>query len=303
MSLDGFAPVVKEAAQPLLHTPAPSSVVLLSDLHLDFHSPAKTARLASLLDKDFAQAAAVLLVGDLADNLHQPETRAALQKTAKPFFAALSRLQQKGVPIHYIPGNHDGHFRENPLDWPALCAHSHGGETPVHLSFLGRSLRLSHGDEYDPIMQSGAGEEIAQAAFSDNLKPLLEGFYAFERRLFRFLGGAPARVIFPVAQRTSEHFEWLGRLTETPLPNPMFFMWRWELAARQHIHRENVDAVVMGHNHAPTVVDCGEGLYINTGDWLQHAVITWLDDRGAFQQDLSRPACFKSMPWPGPKAT
>ncbi len=285
------------ADEALCRQPNDGAVLLLSDLHIDQMEDAKLARLTSLLEKDFRHASAILVVGDLADDVGQDTVRRHLEQHAKGFFKALAAHRERGTDLLYVPGNHDVFFREHPLDWEVFPMRSTCGETPVTVEHLGKRLLLSHGDEYDPVQQMAETKDIVDFVGTPGLSDVLERLYAMERSVYKALGTV-ARGTEPWLPKLSRHLMWLKDLSEIPLTNPMFFMWRWQMAARSLITEHSADAVIMGHNHAPTVVPVKSGLYINTGDWLQHAVVTWLEDWGVFQQDLARKDVYASEPWP-----
>lgn len=266
--------------------PRSGPVVVLSDLHLEQMAPDKLDRLVGFLRERFAPGTPLVVLGDLADGLHKPETRARLEHSARELLATFAGFRGPAGPVPlYIPGNHDSHFRTLPMDWGALPLSCVGGRTPIYIRVHGRVIRLSHGDEYDP------GTGLYRHTDINHRSKVMLGMFELERRWWRAMGR------WSESRGGNDVLRWLAAISDTPVPRPVFATLGWEIVARRLLARERVDAVMMGHTHAPRLVRCRHGCYVNTGDWLQHAVVTWLDDRGVHQQDLSRPEAQRTVAW------
>ena len=274
---------------PVNPVPQPGAVLLLSDLHLNLQSDGKVMALGHLIEKDFAQAGEVYLLGDLSDSLHRETARQKLEKAAAPFFEALRFHSQRGAGVHYIPGNHDAVFRTDPPQWPALAAHNHAADTVVRCAVFGKTLRLSHGDEHDAFEQSPGGKIALDVV--DKLPwvyGLLDEVYKAEHRLWKTL--APlSGALRTLNAAAADELDWRVEMAEGA---PSFFvssLHRWEDAAERLLSEEpDVDVVAMGHTHTPRLVHRTGGVYLNTGDWCEHAVVNWVQEDGLYQQDLSK---------------
>ena len=293
---------------PLGEKPSAGSVLFLSDLHLDYQTPARVAVMAHVISQVFQKASAVVILGDVGDGVQHADCRRFMERLAGRVLSALRGHAERGVTPLYVPGNHDGYFRKAALDWPAFAVRSFQAEAPVRLTLLGRRVRLSHGDEYDAgeedprmvNMHAWLNREPVLRQGRNVLNPWLRyvklGLYEMDYWFWRNTDGL-ARWLEPVAPDVScelfRRVAWAERAPGAFVHN----LHVWEDAARRLLRLEKPDLVAMGHTHVAMLEQMGEGVYLNTGDWAEHAVVSWMDRRGLYQQDLSCEAQTRFLAW------
>lgn len=283
---------------PLGEVPKPGSVLLISDLHFDNLGVSKAKALASVVESWFARASEIIILGDIGDAVNHPDTQRFMERLSGSVLLALRRQRERGVPVFYIPGNHDVAFRRGELNWPAFQVASAGSETPVRLNRFGKKLWLSHGDEFDTDEQGGP---LSNFNLALNDKPLMRngrnvlhplirmirlGLYEFDYALWGQVGLASdlVKIVNPDIGRT------LHRRAEWARKGPGAFVHNlhdFEDAAREIVRREHPDVVIMGHTHVPILERIDRSIHLNTGDWQEHAVVSWMDGEGVYQQDLT----------------
>jgi UDP-2,3-diacylglucosamine hydrolase len=170
-------------------------------------------------------------------------------------------MRDAGIELHFVCGNHDfwaGRFLRNDLGFAI-----HADETL--LEFDDRRVLLVHGDGINPDDVSyRLYKRVARA------RPVVA--------LFRLLHPDWAMAIAQGVSRGSRHMKSAEDVSEGPEVEPQ------RRFAAQTLQSGRADAVMCGHSHYPTIESMpaaeGEGLYINTGDWLYHrSYIEWANGR------------------------
>lgn len=170
-----------------------------------------------------------------------------------PVLAALHRVRRRGIPMTYVPGNHD--FVPGPFFVDALGV---SVTSRVESVWAGRRFLLVHGDEPDRSLG-----------------------YRLTRRLLRGRAfSAMMGVAGPLgAQRIGNALAGGSRSMGRDRPSPRLLeaqrMW-----AQSRID-DGFDVVVMGHSHAPGVHALRGGTMINVGDFVRH--FTWLEVNDGFE--------------------
>ena len=120
-------------------------IYLLSDLHLGAkyfpHPLEKERAVVQFLDSIAADAEEVYLLGDILDYWY--EYKNVVPRGFVRFFAAIARLTDAGVPVHWFTGNHDVWLFD-------YLSHEIG--VTVHKGYLQKEIKgtqflLSHGDD------------------------------------------------------------------------------------------------------------------------------------------------------------
>lgn len=171
----------------------------------------------------------------------------------------LLKRTRKGAHVYYIPGNHDGFFREFA---GIRFGEVHVVTEAVHTTADGRKLLVLHGDEFDTIVQGHLWLSLLGSwayRYLIMVNKLVNGV----RRLlgmpyYSFSGAIKRRVQAAVKHLTS--FE--------------------DLLVKEACRRE-VDGVVCGHTHQPAMREMEGVMYLNTGDWVEHctAIVEHTDGR------------------------
>lgn len=222
------------------------AVYLFSDAHLGADDPAgekgKLEKLFSFLEMVGRQGNRLYILGDLFDFWF--EYKQAIPKQHLTVVFRLAGLVEKGIPIHYITGNHDfwlGDFMEKEV---GLVIHRDRYETVEE----GKKLLLLHGDGLSP----------SDWKYRWFVRSILRNRLAIA--LYRLL---PPDWSIPFARKMSSSSRNLTSGREQQ------FLKDYEEFAR-HKLSEGYDAVIIGHTHQPEFKSWDEGVYLNTGDFYRH---------------------------------
>lgn len=228
------------------------NTVLFSDVHLK-PSGASTSLhktfLAFLQNIDPAKTERLICLGDLFDFWY--EYRHVVFSGYFDALRALADLNEAGVALHLVCGNHDF--------WagPALSA-------LTGLQVHHEAVRLPFGDK-EALLLHG-----------DGLNPRDYGYLFFKRiarnpiamRLFRHVHPDTAMAIAQFMSRRSR------TMTQAPTPaeGPEAHFVREH--AHHLLHKGAADIIICGHAHAPAIEEVDvthkTTLYINPGDWPNH---------------------------------
>ncbi|HUF49273.1 MAG TPA: UDP-2,3-diacylglucosamine diphosphatase [Longimicrobiales bacterium] len=218
---------------------------ILSDVHLGAVPDATERRLVSFLDEIGAQAASVLIAGDLFDFWF--EYGEVIPGRHFRALAALSRLVDAGVPVVMAGGNHDA--------WGGRFLREHVGVVfhtePFRMTLGGAPALVAHGDGL------GKGDLKYRA-----LKAVLRSRVAIGafRALHPELGLRLARAVSSTEEKSDDDLAAAGRAA---------FLENWAL--EQLAHDASLRYVVCGHSHLPVLLEPEPGrYYLNAGDWISH---------------------------------
>lgn len=224
--------------------------VFLSDVHLGFRA-ARTEELAAFLKNLSCER--LYLVGDIID-LWALRSRWYWPIMHNQVVRRILKLAKRGTHVVYIPGNHDDALREYVgIDLGGVrLAHQ-----AVHRTADGKSLLVTHGDEYDLVVQ--------HSRFLSML-----GGWAYERlvRLNRVVNAV--RALFGLSRWS------FSQAVKLKVKSACTFVSNFEQHLQQEARRRGLDGVVCGHIHQPAlrsiVDDEQDGLiYANCGDWIERA--------------------------------
>lgn len=120
------------------------NVYFLSDAHLGSraipHGRMHERRLVNFLDSIKDKAAAIYLLGDMFDYWY--EFRHVVPKGYTRFLGKLSELTDRGVEVHFFPGNHDWWCDDYLTEECGVIIH----RSPQTLEIMGKEFYLAHGD-------------------------------------------------------------------------------------------------------------------------------------------------------------
>lgn len=222
------------------------------------------------------------LVGDIID-LQALRTRPYWPATHGAVLDRIQQLARTGTRVTYIPGNHDAPLR-------ALAGRRIGDVEvalhAMHLGMDGRCFRVSHGDEYDP---------------------LLDG----KRWLYRL--GDRAQQLICLLNRILHRARRLLALPYLPLTIAIKSRLGTALAYIQH-HEHlaaagaralGCDGYIGGHIHFGGIRDIDGVLYCNEGDWVEHCTALTEDHLGQWRllHWSERQSCLAQAPHPSPPRT
>ena len=221
------------------------ALYIFSDAHLGAHSEAKESeklskisQLCELIKKDGDR---LIILGDLFDFWFEYEHTAPKEHYQVLFL--LSELVKQGIRIDYVSGNHDfwlGDFFETQLK---IKVHRDDFET----NYGGKRFHFIHGDGLAP---SDWAYRILKKIFRNK----------FNIWLYRKL---PPDFAFAFARKVS------GSSRERSSKRENEFMSDYQNYAAVKL-RDGFDVVVIGHLHIPSYEETANGLYINSGDFIEH---------------------------------
>ena len=234
------------------------ATLFVSDVHLDvppFHQERTETFLRFLRGVDPARVERIIILGDLFDFWF--EYKHVIFSGYFDVLRALAALRDHGVRFDLIGGNHDfwaGRFLEEQL---GFCVH----KEPFMMDFGGRRVLLMHGD----------GLNARDVGYRLYRRVARTGWVI---RAFRLLHPDWAMALARFVSRGSR------RLAQAPDPGKGSEAIALRAYARNVLAGGKADAVICGHAHSPIIEEypapVGNGLYINTGDWLFHcSYVEW----------------------------
>jgi UDP-2,3-diacylglucosamine pyrophosphatase LpxH len=187
----------------------------------------------------------LILIGDIVDFWSLRRSLYWPQEHTEVLRAILGKTRY-GTRVIYIPGNHDEQLRD-------VCG-SHFGLVEVHREYLhqtaqGRRLLVMHGDEFDAVVKCNRW-----------LAALGSGLYDVALGLNRALNR--------VRRRCGYSYWSLAGYLKSRIGNAMEYVHGFEQAAAHTAHRRGLDGVICGHIHRPAIIQQGQVLYCNSGDWV-----------------------------------
>ncbi len=217
--------------------------LFISDLHLGTPGCQADALLAFIKahPSDY-----LYLVGDIVDGW-QLRRRWYWPGLHNDVVQKLLRRARKGCRVVFIAGNHDEFAR-------GFVGHQFGGiavqEDAVHTTADGKSMWVTHGDQFDGVIQCAKW----LAYLGDNL-------YEFTLRLNRHLNSWRARLGLPYWS--------LSAYLKHRVKKAMMYVADFEKAVAHEAWRRGHDGVVCGHIHRAEIRDIDGVLYCNDGDWVE----------------------------------
>jgi UDP-2,3-diacylglucosamine hydrolase len=222
------------------------AVYFLSDAHLGSDDPAregvKREKLFQLFDMVGSDGEKLYIMGDLFDFWF--EYKHAIPKQHLRVVFRLAALRDQGVLIHYITGNHDFWLGDFLTRETGVIMHRDFFETTEQ----GLRIFLIHGDGLSP----------SDWKYRTFVRFPLRNRLAIA--LYRLL---PVDWGIPLAKKVSSHSR-----SYTAGRDPKFLA-DYEAYARRKL-TDGYDAVIIGHTHQPQLERYDKGIYLNTGDFIDH---------------------------------
>lgn len=235
--------------------------VFLSDTHLGFVG-VRAEELSAFLKH--VQCQRLYLVGDIVDLLAL-RSRWRWPAMHNQVVRRILKLAKHGTVVTYIPGNHDDALRQYAgLDLGGVRL----AKRAIHRTADARSLLITHGDEYDLVVQHS---------------PILSmlGTWAYDHliNLNRFVNSI--RHLFGLKRWS------FSQTIKSRVKSACTFVSNFEQALLAEALRRGLHGVVCGHVHKPVMrqVDTPTGtcLYANCGDWIEHTTALVEHDDGRLE--------------------
>ncbi len=217
--------------------------VWISDTHLGTPGCQAEALLDFLRD---VHCETLYLVGDIVDGWQLRRTWFWPQ-SHNDIVQKILRKARKGTRVIYVPGNHDEFARR-------YVAHEFGGvevvEDCIHITADGRRLWVTHGDQFDDVVQCARWlAHLGDRAYGTTL--VLNRWYNIWR------------------QRAGLPYWSLSRWLKLKVKRAVSFVSDFERVVAREARERGVDGVVCGHIHHAEMRTIDGVLYCNDGDWVE----------------------------------
>ncbi|HEY6071003.1 MAG TPA: UDP-2,3-diacylglucosamine diphosphatase [Chthoniobacterales bacterium] len=214
----------------------------ISDVHLGKRTANAEALLQFLRDYECEK---LYVVGDLIDIWSLRRGRFWPQ-IHNDVIQKILRKARKGVPVIYIPGNHD--------EFVSTFAGSYGNisiqERDIHVTADGRRVLIIHGHELDTVVQNAKWLAFLGDIGYEFLLSLNPAINFFRRRFG--LG-----------------YWSLSAYAKKRVKDAVNFIGEFEKAIVHYAERFQVDAVLCGHIHNAAIHQLTGATYYNCGDWVE----------------------------------
>ena len=214
----------------------------ISDIHLGKRTSNAEALLNFLRDYECEK---LYVVGDLID-IWSLRRGGYWPQTHNDVIQKILRKARKGVPVIYIPGNHD--------EFVSTFAGSYGNisiqERAIHVTEDGRRILIIHGHELDTVVQNAKWLAYLGDVGYEFLLSLNPAINFFRRRFG--LG-----------------YWSLSAYAKKRVKDAVNFIGEFEKAIVHYAQRFQVDAVLCGHIHNAAIHQLTGATYYNCGDWVE----------------------------------
>jgi UDP-2,3-diacylglucosamine pyrophosphatase LpxH len=214
----------------------------ISDVHLGTKTSNASALLEFLRDYECER---LYVVGDLID-VWQLRRGRYWPQLHNDVIQKILRKARKGVPVVYIPGNHDEFVSTFAGDYGNISIQEHA----IHVMADGRRMLVIHGHELDTVVQSAKW-----------LAHLGDVGYQF------LLSLNPA--INFVRRRFGLGYWSLSAYAKKRVKDAVNFIGEFEKAVVRYAEKFCVDAVLCGHIHSVSIREIAGVTYYNCGDWVE----------------------------------
>jgi UDP-2,3-diacylglucosamine pyrophosphatase LpxH len=214
----------------------------ISDIHLGTRTSNAPAVLRFLREYDCDK---LYVVGDLID-IWQLRRGRYWPQQHNDVIQKILRKARKGVPVIYIPGNHDEFVSTFAGAYGNISIQKHA----VHKTADGRKLLVIHGHELDTVVQNVKWLAYVGDAGYQFLLSLNPAINFFRRRFG--LG-----------------YWSLSAYAKKRVKDAVSFIGKFEEAIVKYAQKFQVDAVLCGHIHSAAIRAFGGVTYYNCGDWVE----------------------------------
>jgi len=214
----------------------------ISDVHLGTRTSNAAALLQFLRDYECER---LYVVGDLID-IWQLRRGRYWPQQHNDVIQKILRKARKGVPVIFIPGNHDEFVNSFGGSYGNISIQQHA----IHILANGRRMLVIHGHELDTVVQNARW-----------LAYLGDAGYQF------LLALNPA--INFVRSKFGLGYWSLSAYAKKRVKDAVNFIGEFEKAVVRYAEKFSVDAVLCGHIHSAAIRQIGDVGYYNCGDWVE----------------------------------
>ncbi len=251
--MSGYAPLYPDTQPP------DRKLFFASDLHLGvpsaIESRAREKHFLRWLESVAPQAAALYLLGDIWDFWF--EYRRCVPKGSVRLLGFLAELCDSGLPVYFMPGNHDQWLTGYLSEEIGL----HILPDPYLALYQGQRFCLSHGHRLGPLPRA---DRLANWIMGN---PFLQNLYRFllhpdvGLRLGRFLSARSRKAHHPLDYTDLGEREYLYQYVRAAVTTGGAQDW-----------------YIFAHRHLPGVRQIGHARYVVLGEWIER--YTYLEIAG-----------------------
>lgn len=216
--------------------------VWISDVHLGARG-ANAALLLSFIHTFTCEK--LYIVGDFID-AWQLRKRREWPQDHNDLVQRLLKISRKGVPIVYIPGNHD----DFALNFKGVYGNISIVPHDVHIQPSGRRILVMHGHEFDSVTMHAEWLAVL-GDIGYNILLQVSAAVHFFQRVF----GLP-------------HWS-LSAYVKRKMKNAVSYISNFEHAVVKFASMHQAQGIVCGHIHTAAMHRIGEIDYYNCGDWVE----------------------------------
>lgn len=235
-----------------------------SDMHLGLApaevSAARERLFIEWLEQVADDAEAIFIVGDMFDFWY--EYRRVVPKGFTRLLGTLSALTDRGVPVHFFPGNHDMWVGDYLYRECGVTVHDTVWETRLY----GKNLFITHGDDIT-------------AREHGSLTRLMN--WTFRSTTVRWLF---SHLLHPDAAMRLGH-AWSSDSRKSKSVSHRFLGEQEPMVrfARRYTATHDVDYFVFGHNHCAEIYPLDDrSTAVFLGEWIEKPTYAALDETGKF---------------------
>jgi UDP-2,3-diacylglucosamine pyrophosphatase LpxH len=212
----------------------------------DVHIGSKSSSVNNLLEFMKSNESDVLyLVGDIIDGWALTR-KFYWNQDCNDFLQKVLRKARKGTQVNYIPGNHDESARQFVgLNFENISVK----QNDIYVTSLGKKMLILHGDEFDFVMQ--------------NHKWLA----MFGSMIYEF-GMTTSHLVNKIRSFFGLEYWSFVDYCKKHVKNAVKFINNFEDLVLDHAKQEQMDLIVCGHIHYPTIKEKDNIIYLNCGDWI-----------------------------------
>ena len=214
----------------------------ISDVHLGTRSSNAAALLEFLRDYECDR---LYVVGDLID-IWQLRRGRYWPQQHNDVIQKILRKARKGVPVIFIPGNHDEFVNSFGGAYGNISIQQHA----IHQLADGRRMLVIHGHELDTVVQNAKW-----LAFLGDVG-------------YQFLLSLNPAINF-CRRRFGLGYWSLSAYAKKRVKDAVNFIGEFEKAIVRYAEKFSVNTVLCGHIHSAAIRQIGDVTYYNCGDWVE----------------------------------
>ncbi|MGB0684171.1 MAG: UDP-2,3-diacylglucosamine diphosphatase [Magnetovibrionaceae bacterium] len=255
-------------------------LIVISDLHVGSPYFGAMRQTLEIIDYAVQKRFDLCLNGDVFDIVQASVGK--LAHTGSEVIHALQLMQDHGLKVYYVVGNHDIILENFFESWKLMQLSPF-----LNLVSGDRRIRIEHGHLYDPAFTRNPGlYQVLTGAAGLGLK-IFPGIYKLYNAYLACRYRPPKEIFSDTESRLPIHL-WANESDHF-------------LDGARALMERGFDDVVFGHTHRQTVIDMGQGCrYFNTGAWFARGYFLEIQNGGVALRrwQMKHPPAARSHPNP-----